>query len=222
MNQSISEIEVFHRLGTTLPKSESRKQAYGTNQIDRLAEKLDRNSDTLRKARCMAMLLTQQELEIICNQIRAIQGPQDSTMGVFGRSHLIRLLTIQPKEKRESYFQKALRGGWTLSRLNLEIRKKFGARKRGGRRKQVARDLPTLLLQIEKICLTWCRWTSESSKPADPVNQQCVRFVDLPENLQEIIKKITRLMGLLQFEVDAELTKKNRGRLTRRVRNASE
>ena len=86
-----------------------------------------------------------------------MQGAQAVSKPVFGRTHVLRILSV-PKRGRKGLQAAAIRGAWSTAELEAEIAARYGSRKDGGRRRRIPADTPGLLAQVEGQCEAWRRW----------------------------------------------------------------
>jgi hypothetical protein len=129
-----------------------------------------------------------------CRVIREVQTAQDVTLSVFGRTHIIRLLSV-PKRSRDVLQRQAIKKGWSTAELERKIAGRFGSRSAGGRRRRVPRDVLGQLVQVERMCDTWARWVSavEQKRGESPS--------DFPENLQKLVDEATAALVVLHHAV---------------------
>lgn len=211
---AVKAVRAFHELGRSLPAKASHKDGYGQGTVTVEAEKHGLNPDTVRKARQFADPVsgyTVAEVNALCRSIRDVQEGQDGP--VFGRTHLIRLLSV-PKKQRGKVQAAAIENGWSTAELEAHIAARFGSRRDGGRKRRVPSDLPGVLVQLEGLCEGWRRWAEavvgdESDDQERPVRKR----VELPADLLESVLAATRAIADLHDEVNGELQ-------TRRPRRA--
>jgi hypothetical protein len=126
--------------------------------IDQEATKHGMNPDTVRKARQFADPVngyTVKELDALCRSIRKHQSAPAGA--IFGRTHVIRILSV-PKKQRWEVQKMAIENGWSTSKLEAHIATQFGSRRDGGRNPEVPEDLESVLVQLEGLCEGWRRW----------------------------------------------------------------
>ena len=93
-----------------------------------------------------------------------MQPGQDDGLAVFGRTHVIRLLSVRPRSTRAKLQRMAVVNGWSTSRLEAEIARRFGTRRDGGRRRAIPADAVGLLTQVEGMCETWGRLVAATDR----------------------------------------------------------
>jgi hypothetical protein len=218
VRQAVRAIREFHALGRQVPPKTSLKEAYGEGVVAELAGRWGTNEDKVRKARTFAdprAGFTAAELDELCRLIEDVQsrfGEEDKDKYVFRRSHLIRLLSVRPKRRRKTLQERAIKAGWSKSRLEAEIARRFGTRRTGGRMPDPAETLETWLAQTEGLCETWRRWSA-----ALDVRDAKVRVTrqDLPSEVSRTFRDITTAIGSFQKMLLEEMSRRTRDRQPR-------
>lgn len=203
---AVKAVRAFHELGRSLPAKASHKDGYGQGTVTAEAEKHSLNPDTVRKARQFADPVsgyTVAEVNALCRSIRDVQEEQDGA--VFGRTHLIRLLSV-PKKQRAKVQAAAIENGWSTAELEAHIATRFGSRRDGGRKRRVPTDLPGVLVQLEGLCEGWRRWAEAAvGDESDDRDRQFRKRVELPTGLLESVLAATKAIADLHDEVNGEL-----------------
>lgn len=189
---AIQEIEDFHKLGTPL----TNERAYGERRIANLADDLGINEDTLRKARAFADKLdgySRQDLRELIKYLKTHQYRNPKWK--FGRTHIIRLISVPKVQGQRDRLQgQVIDNEWSCSKLEDEIRRVYGTRKKGGRQRSVPTDRKGLLVQIEHECDCWKRWCR--SLQGSPRGKGPVR--KLPPDIQAKLENIEKLVDDLR------------------------
>jgi hypothetical protein len=141
-------------------------------------------------------------------------------MAIFERCHLVRILSV-PRRKRAALQKESIRKGWSLATLERIIAMRFGTRREGGRRRSVPDDLPSFLVQAEKLCEIWRRWVEELSRDPDEFDEKHILLADLPLKLRKQIKAISGQVWQLHQDVAKELIQLQPHREARGVLRAS-
>jgi hypothetical protein len=131
---AIKKIREFYALGQEIPPKPSHKQTYHQGVIRAEAQRRHINEDTLRKARMFTDPVegySRQELNELCRLIREVQSGQDERRAIFGKTHLIRLLSVRPKRRRAALQKLAIKKGLSSAELEAEIAQRGG--RAGGR-----------------------------------------------------------------------------------------
>jgi hypothetical protein len=218
VQQAVKDICEFHALGCRLPKKDEFKATYAKHVVEDLARKEQKNEDTIRKARALADPVagySPAELGELCRLIEKVQSgltEDDKDKYVFRPSHLIRLLSVRPKRRRRALQERAIRGGWSKSRLEAEIAQRFGTRRTGGRKPAPAETLETWLAQTEGLCETWRRWNAVLDAPdaKDRATRQ-----DLPSGVSRAFRATTAAIGALQTMLLKEMSRRTPDRQPR-------
>lgn len=193
---AIAAIRGFHRLGKKVPEG-----LYGAHTIDVVATALKEGQDGLRKARVFAdpeKGYTDNELETLCQMIQEVQGNQSPGKPCFGRSHIIKIVSV-PKKKRRAVQMAAIKGAWSYAQLTNAIKQRFGTRKAGGRRRRVPNDPIGLLTQLESLGESWRRWWAVAQTDAADA------LAELPPALRREIGDAAEVVIALQRAVAAQL-----------------
>jgi hypothetical protein len=214
---AVKAIRAFHELGRSLPVKASHKDGYGQGTVTVEAEKHGLNPDTVRKARQFADPVsgyTVAEVNALCRSIRDVQEEQDGL--VFGRTHLIRLLSV-PKKQRGKVQASAIENGWSTAELEAHIASRFGSRRDGGRKRRVPSDLPGVLVQLECLCEGWRRWAEAVvGDESDDQQRQVRKRLELPAGLLESVRAATRAIADLHDDVNGELQTRRPKRAVRK------
>jgi hypothetical protein len=220
---AVKAVRAFHELGRSLPVIASHKNGYGQGTVTAEAEKYGLNPDTVRKARRFADPVsgyTVAEVNTLCRSIREVQEEQDGA--VFGRTHLIRLLSV-PKKQRAKVQTLAIENGWSTAELEAHIAARFGSRRDGGRKRRVPSDLPGVLVQLEGLCEGWRRWAEAVvGDDSDRKQRGVPKRVELPADLLESVLTATRAIADLHDEVNGELQTRRPKRAVRKRFRAEE
>lgn len=220
---AVKNVRAFHELGRSLPAKEPHRDGYGQGTVATEAERHGLNPDTIRKARQFADPLsgyTVAEVNELCRTIRDVQADQDGP--VFGRTHLIRLLSV-PKKERGKVQQSAIENGWSTAELEAHIATRFGSRRDGGRKRRVPADVLGVLAQLEGLCEGWRRWAEavvggDGDAPHRPIRKR----VELPTELLESVLAATKAIADLHDEVHRELQTRRPRRAVRKRFRAEE
>lgn len=220
---AVKAIRAFHELGRSLPAKASHKEGYGQGTVTVEAEKHGLNPDTVRKARQFADPVsgyTVSELNALCRSIREVQQEQDGA--VFGRTHLIRLLSV-PKKQRAKVQSLAIESGWSTAELEAHIAARFGSRRDGGRKRRVPSDLQGALVQLEGLCEGWRRWAEAVvGDESDDQQRKGRKRVELPAELFRSVLAATKAIADLHDEVNRELQTRRPRRAVRKRFRAEE
>ena len=157
---AVDSIRELHSIGRSLNAPASGTEDSGRMSIADVAAREGMNADTVRKARRFADPdegYTPAELDDLCEQIRRVQGAQAVSKPVFGRTHVLRILSV-PERGRKGLQAAAIRGAWSTAELEAEIAARYGSRRDGGRKRRIPADTLGLLAQVEGQCEAWRRW----------------------------------------------------------------
>ena len=216
---AVRAIRDFYALGQSVPKKQAHKDAYDQGTVDAEAKKRGINPDTLRKARQFADAAggyTPGEVNDLCRLISTVQPDQDDGDAVFGRTHLIRLLSV-PKHRRAALQEAAVRGGWSTGELEARIAARYGSRRDGGRKRRLPSDALGLLTQAERFCESWRRWVGLLSPDPEQLKgkSKAPTLDDLPPRVRRLVQDADAVMAKLHEAATEELKARRPGRAVR-------
>ena len=119
------------------------------------------------------------------------------------------------KRERSALQKEAIENGWSFSRLDSEIARRYGPRREGGRRPRIPKDLTGFLTQVEGSCVAWERWHEELSRNPKEGEARHVLVTDLSKTLQDRIKVALEGIKGLHGAVSQALKKQVPGRNAR-------
>jgi hypothetical protein len=191
-----------------VPPKQPHRDAYNQGTLETAGAQLGLSAEAARQARQLAdptAGYTADELRELCDLIREVQPDQDDDLPVFGKTHLVRMLTV-PKSRRPALQRVAVRGAWSTARLESEIAARFGSRRAGGRKRRVPGDASGLLLQIEGMCEAWRRLLGEVDVDAGDESPGHAVLADLPDAVRRQIRSAGRTLAALHELVTEELS----------------
>src|SRR5262245_11757036 len=94
----------------------------------------------------------------------------------------------------------AAEGHWGAARLEAEIRKRLGRRRKGGRRRHIPAQTDDLLTQVEGECDSWRRWYKalENGKAGH------AHLQDLPRAVRRRLTQANKAVVALQEAAEKE------------------
>ncbi|WP_439626998.1 hypothetical protein [Gemmata sp.] len=205
--EAVRAIRELHAAGRKVPPKQSHRDAYNQGTVQVAGEQLGLSAEAARQARQLAdpaAGYTADELRELCDLIREVQPGQGDDLPVFGKTHLVRMLTV-PKPRRPVLQRAAVRGAWSTARLESEIAAKFGSRRAGGRKRRVPQDANGLLIQIEGMCEAWRRLLTEIDVDVGEENPGHAVLADLPVAVARQVRAAGRTVAALQEVVTEEL-----------------
>ena len=227
MAAAVQAIRDFHADGLALPAKRPAKDTYDRGDLAAAAEKLGVSAETARQARQFAdpaAGYTGAELDDLCRLVLEVQPGQDDSLAVFGKTHVIRLLTVRPKRTRAALQRRAVELGWSSKRLAAEVAARFGARRGGGRRRSAPADPLLLLGQAERLCEEWRRWLRlvdpGGAGPATRRGPRRITLAYLPDDLSEKLRAAGKALAKVQTAVSCEMGRMRPMRPDRKTRLA--
>ena len=121
----------------------------------------------------------------------AVPATMASAMSLSGPTHLLHLLTVKDRRRRDILARKAVEGRWGVTQLETAILRLHERRPEVGRKPRVPDDPAQIRLVLEGLCLKWRRWC-EAAQPR------------LPEEMRELVKKATRAIAAVKEAVVAK------------------
>jgi hypothetical protein len=216
---AVKAIRDFYVLGRAVPEKQAHKDAYDQGTVDAEAQKLGINPDTVRKARQFAdpaVGYAPAEVTDLCRLIAAVQPGQADELSVFGRTHLIRLLSVK-KQFRAGLQEAAVRGGWSTSAFEALIASRYGSRRDGGRKRRLPTDALGLLTQVERLCEGWRRWVALVTPAPEQQDKKTTTpsLVDLPPRVRRLIRDADAAMAKLHEAATDDLKARRPSRAVR-------
>jgi hypothetical protein len=115
---SLFKIRQYHALGSHVPDTK-----YGTMEGE--AERLGLNIDYMRACRRLAAMYSPEQLGRLCKACEEGGYP-------LGWARMMLLLTVPKAAERESLLKQAIKEHWSKPRLQAEIRRRYGVRRKPG------------------------------------------------------------------------------------------
>ena len=163
-----------------------------TQQIAAEAKRRNTNVDYIRKMIKMA----DPEAGFTADEINAICRLATTHRRIIGLPLAMKLLTIADKGERQALAEKVLVSGWSLNEMDIELVRRFGRRRQGGRNPARPPNVKAALVQIENMTLAWTRWYAQIAEVAESGG---VTLADLPDDVQRglgLTEKTVRRLGL--------------------------
>jgi hypothetical protein len=181
-------------LGRRIQKEKLNTYCYGGKQdfLKREAVKEGYNYDTMKKAWRIALEYEEDDVEKLCDFV-------EQRTARFGPTHLLRLLTVKDRRRRDALARKAVEGCWGVTQLETAILRLHERRPDVGRKPRVPDDPAQIRLVLEGLCLKWRRWCV-AAQPR------------LPEELCELVKKATRAVAAVKEAAEVKRGKPHGGK----------
>lgn len=192
---AIRAIRAYHDQGRQSLRELPQRGKHGARAIDEQAERLGWNPTRLRKARQFAHReegYSRDRLNELCRLLREHRP-------VFGISHVGLLVTV-PWPEREAIQRECLEGNWSTYELQAEIKRRYGTRRQGGRRRRVSSDPDHALVQLDEMADTWQRWFAVAGE-----GEEGTILDALPEKVRTRAKAVQSAVSRLRDAVSAEL-----------------
>jgi hypothetical protein len=210
VTQAIDNLRAFHKEGAaSLEKRERRIKrdpdaARHGNKIDLLkaeARAEGTNVDTLQKRRAVAEQYAAEDIEALCELVRAAGAP-------FGPTHLTRLLAVKDRRTRDTLTRQAIKDKWSVGEVKRVVQAACGVQRQGGRRPKVPKGRRQLMADLVAKCTAWERWC----KTAGP---------RLPAGVKELTDQATRAIARVRAAASDQLPAPRPVGKSRRTRGKS-
>ncbi|MFO0804151.1 MAG: hypothetical protein U0791_13640 [Gemmataceae bacterium] len=159
----------------------------------------------LRKARVFAdpkRGCTAKELNNLCKSIRSCWHAFADNGASFGRTHVLRLVSVPKSGRRRASIQEAMfENGWSTAELESEIFRRYGRRGQGGRKGEIGTKVGGILVRLDRLCTGWLRFHGQLA--AREGNNDGPAFAELPATVHTLVKSITSKMRRLSNALDA-------------------
>jgi hypothetical protein len=150
------------------------------------AQALGTNVDTAAKMRRLAQEYTREQIDTLC----ALVERQCSR---FGPTHLLILLRVDDRARRDRLMKQAVREGWTTAQLERAVQAHRRQRRpHVGRKPRVPADPTERLLALDAVSEKFVRWCELAQ-------------ADLPAGMRPLIDKATRAVSRVRRAVAKEL-----------------
>lgn len=157
---AIRELRQFHRTGKEILNMYGLRAIPGEHSMKDMREHFSLPAHVIRAVRKFADPehgYNKAELTELCE----LCGQHNRVVGLTLVRHL---LTIPDKATRTQFQYDMIREGWTHSRTETELIRRYGRRRQGGRIPKVAEDLDAALLQVEDLTISWRRFVQAFSE----------------------------------------------------------
>src|SRR5262245_61540921 len=198
VEEAIRQVRAYYQQGRASLRELPERGRYGQKAIAEAAERLGWTDTKLRKARQFALLFTREQLHDLCGLVRR-------HLSHFGPTHVGIAVTVPKARERASLLRACIEEDWSKVELEAEIKKRFGPRRFGGRRRRVADDPLQALVQVDEMADSWLRWHAVASEEP-PGNGHTESVLDrLPEPVRGEVRKVTGAMRRLRDAAAGEL-----------------
>ncbi|MFM8271908.1 MAG: hypothetical protein ACKODX_06180 [Gemmata sp.] len=192
--------ESWERVRATIPPAASTERskknkkkrkpdgyAHGSklDTLHREAADIGISYDTLKKGWKAAQEYTEQQIGELCDMVAEHRAR-------FGATHLIRLLAVKDRKRRDAMTRSAIRGRWGVTRLERAIQAINGRRGHVGKRPHIPDGNRELLNAVVALCEKWQRFCSEAK-------------ARLSDDMLAVVERATKAVAKVKQAADAEL-----------------
>lgn len=207
---AIKAIREYHAQGRRSLKELPGRGEYGDKTLADQAKILGWNNTKLRKARQFA----RKKVGYSGNHLKKLYILLRENRPNFGISYVGLLVTV-PLILRDELQKECIVNNWSTAELKAEIKKRFGSRRQGGRRRHVSSNPESALVQLEEMAHTWQRWYGVVTEVEEGGRKKKSILETFPGQVQEQLKATVRAIARLRDTVSAELaTNRNSGNKT--------
>jgi len=142
--------------------------------------------ETARSMRKFAEGYTEKQLDALMEQAKRYGR-------ALGPSHVYKFMTIENLSARRTFQTKAITEGWSLSRIEAELRRFHGKRGHVGRKPKMPVTVEDACVQLEGMAGTWLRWLDVlKAKPVEKSNGpgERIGISDLPRGLRKDLREL--------------------------------
>lgn len=144
------------------------------------------NHDTLKKAWKAAQEYTENQIDELCDMVAEHRAR-------FGATHLIRLLAVKDRKRRDAMTRSAIRGRWGVTWLERTIQAVNGRREHVGKRPHIPDGNRELLNAVVALCGKWVRFCSGAE-------------ARLSDDMLAAVERATKAVEKVKQAADAELS----------------
>ena len=121
------------------------------------------------------------------------------------RWHVVALIRVSDRGQRDRLARRCAQEGWSVQRLETEVRRIGPRRKYGGRGPSRPKSIEETLSVTELLADRWIRWVNVLAEEAVDAKQQGSAFSELPKPIRARLFAITREVELLAAEIEQQL-----------------
>lgn len=204
VEEAIQQIRKFHRLGCKLQNGRYKR---GEESIETKALAKRVTVEFARKAGQFARLYSKEKRDELCRMIemhdlarksKQQKSKKTSRPWFFGRSHVFYLLRVRDRD-RDKIQKLSIQEEWSISRFQIEIGKRYGIRRDGGRDHDVPPSATVGLTQLEKMCEQWRRWEIAFSQMHSKQE-----VAELALKIETVTKSILALHRIVALKLEAD------------------
>jgi hypothetical protein len=196
VESTIKTIQAYWEAGQQSLRELPERGGYAKGAIKKQASELAWNETKLRKARQFAAEgsgYSQERLQTLFTLLRRHRP-------VFGTAHIGILITVSWKEGRADIQKRCIQGNWSFAQLGLEVKKRFGARHKAGRRRRLENDPIGLLVQLDEFAGRWERWYELATVQDEESRTTLLKTLPAPvrkqvQTVQEAVQELARIVG---------------------------
>ncbi|MCY2986953.1 MAG: hypothetical protein NTY19_03685 [Planctomycetota bacterium] len=184
---AIAQLREYHQKGKQLLGThKKRSRRWGDMQAVCKQERL--LAHQVRALRRFATTYTKKDLEQLCRQCEQ----HNRAIGLTVVGHLIK---IRDKGKRVQFQKRLISERWSNVRIVAELKRARRPTGTGGRKPDVAQDVPGVLLQLEGFAVSWRRWSDRLADQKDKGVK--IRLTDLPGKIQNAMAEVTKAFNVI-------------------------
>ncbi len=191
VQEATAKLRTYHQLGMQLLKDHEPGVTRWAD-MQAVCERFNLAAHTIRTLRAFAARYTTSELARLCQQC-------EQHGRVIGLTVLRHLVKFHDRRKRTQFQSRLIAGAWSNVRIVAELKRARRPTGTGGRKPDVAQDVPGVLLQLQGFAVAWGRWSKRFADKSD--GDVKVRPKELPRKVQAAMKSVTTAFEALSAAV---------------------
>jgi len=201
IERALQKLRVFYRDGQDVIDAtggKTRRQLDPTEVVKTFARERGMYPDYFWQARKFAETYTEEQFEELCS----LRSPDGKPLSP---SHVRYLLLVRDKRRRKGLQSRAIKEGWSASRLYAEIRQIQEASSPAGSPFKSPASVEEAVFQIANQTGRWLRWVEVLEPNEEGETGQKITLKDLPETVRRELKAASRSIRRLENAAKKEL-----------------
>jgi hypothetical protein len=201
VKRALQKLRAFYRDGQAVIDAaggKTRRQLDPKDVVKTFARERGRYPDYYWQAAKFARTYTEEQFEELC----CLRRPDGKPLSP---NHVIRLLLVRDRRRRQGFQTRAIREGWSASRLYDEIRQIQVASSSAGPPFKEPESVDEALIQIANQTGRWLRWLSVLEPAEEEEAERDITLDDLPGAVRKELKAAGRSIRKLHAAALREL-----------------
>ena len=201
VRRALKKLRDFYRDGQAViaaAEGNTRRRLAPKDVVKTLASERGRSRDHYWQACKFAKAYDEEQFEEIC-KLRLPNGKPLSPR------HIVLLLSVEDKRRRNGLKNKVIKEGWSTYRLRDAIRPMQTPTSSGGRHVRTPESTDDALVQIANMTGRWLRWVKVLEPNEEGDTEEKITLNDLPGAIRRELKSASRTIRKLDEAVRVEL-----------------